>query len=268
MYRFLLSARWLGLAALTLALTAVMILAGRWQLDRYQDRSAANARIDAADTATPAPIRGALPAPGPAPGTSGPAAAASLRWSRVTMTGRYDPEHVILARGRTVDGKVAFEVLTPLLLDGGTAVLVDRGWVAAVPGDAAARPELPPLPDGVITATGRVARSESGSPRLQRTDGRIEVRRITLPALATELPYPIYGSYVLLDPDQPGGDRLTPLPSRRENALLNGGYAIQWWLFAAMTVAGFGWLARREAHGPTSDRKDRPLDRVAEADLS
>ena len=49
----------------------------------------------------------------------------------VTVTGRYDPAHEILARVRTLHDNVGFEVITPLVLADGTAVLVDRGWIPA-----------------------------------------------------------------------------------------------------------------------------------------
>jgi cytochrome oxidase assembly protein ShyY1 len=258
-YRFLLTPRWLGLACLTVALTAVMALAGHWQLDRYHLRSATNARIDAARTATPVPLGEALPAPRGA-GTAGPAAPAAAEWSRVTMTGRYDGQRQILARGRTVNGQVGFEVITPFVLADGGAVLVDRGWIAATPGDASARPAVPPAPVGEVSASGRLVRPESGASRLRRVDGRIEVRRISPTELAAELPYPVYGSYVLLDPASPGGGGLAAVPSRRENAWQNAGYMVQWWLFAAMTLVGFGWLARREAHGPQAPDEDRAAE--------
>ena len=43
---------------------------------------------------------------------------------------------------------------------------------------------------------------------------------------------------------------LTAVPAEKQNALQNAGYVLQWWLFAAMTLAGFAYLARREARGP------------------
>jgi cytochrome oxidase assembly protein ShyY1 len=260
-YRFLLSARWLGLAALTVAVVGLMILAGRWQLDRYHERSVTNARIDAARTTSPTPLREVLPAPPGTAGVAGPPAPAAAEWARVGLTGRYDRQREILARGRTVGGQVGFEVLTPLVLVDGAAVLVDRGWTPAAAGGAAARPAVPPAPDGEVTISGRVARSESRTGPLQRVDGRVEVRRIAMGQLAAELPYPVFGSYVLLDSEQPGGGGLTAVPSRRENAWQNAGYVVQWWLFAALTVAAFGWLVRREAAGPPPEQgRDRVGD--------
>ena len=46
MYRFLLTRRWLGLAALMFGLAVVMVGLGNWQLSRYQQKVAINDRID------------------------------------------------------------------------------------------------------------------------------------------------------------------------------------------------------------------------------
>jgi cytochrome oxidase assembly protein ShyY1 len=251
-YRFLLTPRWLGLALLTVLLAATMVLLGNWQLDRYHLRSSINARIDAAATAAPVPLTDVAPAPAGPAGTAGPAPPDSAAWSRVRITGRYDSGHEILARARTVDGRVGYEVVTPLVLADGSAVLVDRGWLPPNRAGASAAPAVPPAPPGDVSVVGRVHQSESGGTGpVERNGGYLGVRRIAVPHLAPELPYRLFGAYVLLDSqDPPAAAELTPVPSRRENAWQNGGYVVQWWLFAALTMVGFGWLARREAREP------------------
>ncbi len=262
MYRFLLTPRWLAAAALTVAACAVMVLLGNWQLDRYQERSAINDRIDAADSAPAVPLTSVLK-PGAAPGTAGPAPGDDLAWTKVTVTGRYDATHEIQARGRTVAGAVGFEIVTPLILDDGTAVLVDRGWVPPAEGGAIAAPVAPAPPPGTVTVEGQIHLSESRPAPLERRDGRIDTRRIAVPRLAGEMPYPVYGAYVLLTTQTPAADPgFTRIPVDHEDAWQNGGYAVQWWLFAVMAVIAFGWQARKEAHG---DRL-APRDRVDEAD--
>jgi len=247
-YRFLATPRWLGLAALTLVLVAGMVTAGLWQLHRYQERSARNARVDASATAAPVPARAALPPAAPGGGSAPPAAAA---WTRITASGVYDPAHEVLARGRTVGGRVGYEVLTPLRLPDGSALLVDRGWVPPGTRGARSRPDVPPAPAGPVTVVGRVHLPESGAGPVERLDGTRQVRRIGVAAVARELPYPVYGAYLLLDTQTPPADpRLVAVPVERESALQNAGYVVQWWLFAALALVGFGWLARREAHPP------------------
>jgi cytochrome oxidase assembly protein ShyY1 len=73
--------------------------------------------------------------------------------------------------------------------------------------------------------------------------------------IAAQLPYPVYGGYVALDKQTPPADAaFVPVPPDHQNDWLNFGYTIQWWIFAAMALLGYMWLARREAR-----------DRAAEA---
>ncbi|SDZ41329.1 Cytochrome oxidase assembly protein ShyY1 [Micromonospora pattaloongensis] len=265
MYRFLLTPRWLGYLALTVAAAMVMVLLGNWQLDRYRDRTAINDRIDAGSRGAPAELGRILPAPGGGAGRAGPPPAAETAWQRVTATGRYDTANIVLVRNRSVEGRAGFEVLTPLVLADGSAVLVDRGWVPPTPGGSAmTQPEVPAAPAGDVTVVGRVHLSESGSYPVERRDGKLETRRVSVPKLARELPYPVYGAYLLLDTQDPPADPgFVPVPVTRENNVLNAAYVVQWWLFAVMALVGFGWVARREAHGGAPGR-DKPLDRAAE----
>jgi cytochrome oxidase assembly protein ShyY1 len=139
-------------------------------------------------------------------------------------------------------------VVTPLVLADGTAVLVDRGWVPPAAEGATAQPTVPAAPTGSVTVIGRVRLSESAVGAVDRRNGRIETRRIAVPQLAGELPYPTYGGYLLLDRQTPPADpAFSAVPIRHENDWQNGGYVIQWWIFAGMALVGYGWLARREA---------------------
>jgi len=102
-YRFLLTTRWLGFAALMLALAAAMVGLGFWQLSRYHERSSVNARIDAALRAEPVPVGQVLPV--------GVAPTAGAAWTRVRATGRFDAAHQVLARDRSSDsGGVSYWV--------------------------------------------------------------------------------------------------------------------------------------------------------------
>jgi cytochrome oxidase assembly protein ShyY1 len=136
---------------------------------------------------------------------------------------------------------VGFEVLTPLLLPGGEALLVNRGWVPSG-ADASAAPDVPPAPSGIVTVTGAVRLPERPVGRVERVGDRLQVRRISPAQIATAVPYPLLGGYVTVE--QEG---LTPVAVEHEGTLQNGGYALQWWAFAALALVGFGYLARRHA---------------------
>ncbi len=254
MYRFLLTPRWLGFAALMLALSATMVSLGFWQLSRYHERSTVNARIDAASHAAPVPLASVL--------TVGRVPTDRQAWVRVTVTGRYDPGHEVLARDRTVNGSVGFEIVTPLVLDDGSAVLVDRGWLPpGGDGGTVSLPKIPAAPSGPVAVVGRIHLPESRPDAPVREDGATQVRRISPARLASDLPYRLYGGYVLLDSQQPSADpAFTGIPSDHQNSAINAGYTVQWWAFALLTLLGYWWAARREARGPENLDLDAYLD--------
>jgi hypothetical protein len=120
---------------------------------------------------------------------------------------------------------------------------------------------------------GQVHLSESHPTPVAHRDGRLDTRRISVPRLAAQMPYPVYGAYLLLTQQTPAADRaFTPIPIEHEDAWQNAAYFVQWWLFAPMALVLYGWLARKEAHGESvvtrsrPDRSDELMDRVAEYD--
>jgi cytochrome oxidase assembly protein ShyY1 len=164
------------------------------------------------------------------------------------VTGRYDPRYEILARARTVNGQVGFEVITPLVLDDGTAVLVDRGWLPPGGAGATAPPNVPAAPAGVVTVVGRLHAPESRAAAAEPFAGRIAVRRVAPQSLAAAVPHPLYGAYLTLETQTPPADEaFVAIAPDHENAAMNASYVVQWWLFAALTLVGFGYLAVRQA---------------------
>jgi cytochrome oxidase assembly protein ShyY1 len=235
--RLFLTPRWLGLLCLALLAATAMVFLGRWQWERYELRSEINHRIEVSESAQPVPFKGDTP-----------------EWTRVWITGRYDPKLEILVRNRTVEGRPGFEILTPLLLPDGSAVLVDRGWVPPDRSGPAALPPIPPAPDGQITIIGRVRAPESGA-RAELRDGYWQARRIGVAELGSKLPYKVAPVYVMAADESTD---LVPIPASRENDWLNLGYAVQWWLFSGGTLFAFYWLLRREHRQLTAAPEERP----------
>jgi cytochrome oxidase assembly protein ShyY1 len=260
-YGFLATRRWIAFGAVAVLAAAVMVGLGLWQLSRYHQRIAANARIDAAARATPVPVDQVLrPGQPPAPGVA---------WTRVTLTGRYDRAHEILVRDRTVDGNIGFEILTPLVLADGSAVLVDRGWLSVARNSVLTPVPVPAAPDGTVTVIGRVHLPESHSDAPRQVNGHTQVRRISPARLTGAVPYPLYGGYVLLDDQQPTADQaFAAIPSDHQNSVMNAGYVVQWWAFALITAVGFIWAVRREARGPDDFDLAQLEDGLTEAPVS
>lgn len=103
---------------LTLAGVGIGTSAGLWQLDRAAEAGALQARFAAGGTA--APIRQLV----------SDADAQGLRYVRLQLIGRYDPDHQVLLDNLSYQGLPGYQVLTPLTTPVGT-VLVNRGWVPA-----------------------------------------------------------------------------------------------------------------------------------------
>ncbi len=100
----------------TLATVAAVILfaaLGIWQLGRADDK-----RALASDFAGAGPVIEWRRLPADAP-----------RYQRVSVRGHYDSGHQFLLDNRSHDSVAGVEVLTPFVLDDGSAVLVNRGWL-------------------------------------------------------------------------------------------------------------------------------------------
>lgn len=252
MYRFLLRPRWIGLALAVAVMVAVFVQLAQWQLHRLDDRRAVNAVIAGNTAARPRPVDAVL-----APGRPVPPA---REWLQVTARGRYDRAHEILVRYRHLEGEPGFNVLTPLVTDAGTAVLINRGWVPGTGSTGAPTPPAPPA--GEVAVVGRLRPSEAGRPDLSiPSDG--QVRFISAERIAPSLPYPVDGGYLELVEQRPAqqGDRPYPLPRPELSEGPHLAYAIQWYLFAVIAVGGLGFLAFDEAHAGRFRQRLRSTDR-------
>lgn len=124
----------------------IMLLLARWQLLRADEKIALQQAADAARQSLPVDLS-----------TS---AAADLdllakRYGRVSVSGQWVLDRQFLWDNRSNKGRAGFEVITPLELDNGKLVLVNRGWIA--PG--VSRSDLPDVSMAVAEST----QTESGS---------------------------------------------------------------------------------------------------------
>ncbi|MGD9943916.1 MAG: SURF1 family protein [Burkholderiaceae bacterium] len=128
------------------ALIALTVSLGNWQMRRADEKRQLQAQRDAAEASAPMP----LPA-----GAVDPAA---FDGRRVLARGHLDVARSVFIDNRTHDGVAGFHVLTPLKIAGSDRyVLVLRGWVAR---DPAERSRLPVLkdPPGEVELVGMAQR--------------------------------------------------------------------------------------------------------------
>lgn len=227
------------------ALLALFVTAGRWQLGRAGEKHDLNAAFHA----------GSIVEELYRPVTD--AEADEYRFRRFELTGRYDPEHQILLDSMVSAGRVGYQVITPFRV-GAQTLLVNRGWV---PADVDRR--ILPLIDvdsEQRTIVARLNRLPAPGIRLEGTELTEWPQRMLYPSrdqvvAALSIPVPDY--QLLLEADQSDGYQ------RDWKAVEVGpqkhyGYAIQWFSFAALTLFFYVLLTARWT------RQHRDLQQQAE----
>jgi cytochrome oxidase assembly protein ShyY1 len=245
-WAFVLKPQWLAMAVVvgTFAYLCFTVLAP-WQLGKNTQTSRENNQINSALNAEPIPVKNVLP--------QQDSSAPEQQWHEVTATGRYLPEHQLLARLRIIDGEPAFEVLVPFAIDDGPTVLVDRGYVRPEAGSKP--PDIAALPDGPVTITARLKDSETAPPGKNPfvQDGYQQVYAIDTTQVSTLTDTPLTGSYLQLIEDQPGGLGVIPLPHLDTGPFLS--YGIQWIAFGIIAPIGLGYFVYAEVKARRRDRE-------------
>ena len=208
------------------------IALGTWQLARASQKNALHAAL-AGHKALPALDGRAL---------AGATAEAGVLWRPVRLQGRWVAGQTVFLDNRQMQGKVGFDVLTPLQIDGSAAaVMVQRGWVQR---NFLDRTRLPAIetPAGAVQLQGLIvpppprlyafAAAESGVIR-QNLDLREFRARSGLPLL-TSLSVQQTGPAsegLLRDWTEPGS-----------GVERNYGYAFQWFALAVLIAILYVWF--------------------------
>jgi cytochrome oxidase assembly protein ShyY1 len=229
----LLERRWVAGHLLALVMAGLFIGLGIWQLARDSEKDRLIARAKA-DYARPAPDIASLPAN-------------ARDGTRVQARGTFDGRHETVLRNRVRGGHIGVDVLTPLRLADGTAVLVDRGWVRA---SAQSGLSTDPPPRGTAEVHGLLHPSSTFSADDsvdELPDGRLAVPRVDLEAIGKTLPYrvrPVWIEARAIDPKPAGRAPQLPQPPPpdRVNHLH---YALQWFGLALIPIIGWPIALRR-----------------------
>lgn len=231
--RFLLTRRWLLFALTVAALAYLATLLGQWQFHRLDERRESNARVARNLDRPPVAIDAVL--------RVGKAPDREDEWRRVVVHGTWDDEHTIVLKYQTRDGASGVDVVTPLRTEDGSAVLVDRGWMATE-NVGSERPETPATSSGPVTVIGWVR--VDGSGRSTKVHD-LQARAISSREAAKALPYPLYGGFLDLHTEAPkAAASLEPveLPDDTSEGP-HFFYGLQWWFFGGLAIFGFGYLA-------------------------
>lgn len=220
----------LTLAAFALATLCVRL--GFWQWHRMESKQHQQAVIERNLAAPAVPIESVVRPTRPV--------AEDEEWTRVRATGTFEPRRQVTVKFTTRDGKAGADVVTPLVLADGTAVLVNRGWLATA--NTNARPtDIPPPPRGGVTIEGWLRPdNQAGDNAVVPVDG--QVRAIDSHRLAQYVGRDMLPGFINLQEPTTAG--LAPEPAPHVGHALNFFYALQWWFFAGLALIGPFWFGR------------------------
>ena len=242
----LLSPKWIAGHLLALTLVVAFVNFGFWQLRRLDQARSRNEVIEAR-SATPQQSLAAVLALGD-----------EMEFVPVAVTGVYAPEDEVLLRGRSTGGGPGFHVLTPLVLGedagdlAGKAVLVERGWVPYAMDEVPVTAALPPT--GSVAVEGEAYPPQvpptgalSGLAAHDPPEGALtQSFYVDVARLQPQMPYELVPAYLKLRVQTPPtpGELPTALPPEQHDLGPHLGYAIQWFSFAIIGVAGYFFLLR------------------------
>ncbi len=229
-----------------LLLAAVTARLGLWQVDRADQKNRAQQALD---------VRRALP---PLPATAlalRPADGAGQYSRSITLEGRWLPALTVYLENRQMDTRVGFYAVTPLLLDDGTAVLVQRGWL---PRDQADRTRIvaPPAPAGRVAVQGRIAPSPGRIYDFAGAASGPIRQNLEIEAYARETALTLRPVSVVEEDGAtaPQDGLLRHWSAPAADVQKHYGYAFQWFALSTLTIALYAWfqiikpiLSRRRA---------------------
>ena len=165
----------------------------------------------------------------------------TIEWRRAGARGTYIADEQVVLLNRSQGGVAGIDVVTPMILDNGSVIMVNRGFL---PLDA----EIPGTPTGRIEILGTIrdfedARSgQAGDPPGERTEFfRLDRQRIDDQIDQRLVPF-VLEMDISSPPDDP---MLAPVaaPTLGEGPHLS--YAIQWIIFSIAVIVGWVLAVRR-----------------------
>jgi surfeit locus 1 family protein len=210
-------------------------LLGRWQWHRAAEKRALEAAFAAGALLPPTEL--------------GERSTADLpRYAALRVHGHYDWRHQFLLDNMGHSGSAGYQVLTPLLLEDGRVLLVNRGWLPLPDGRRDRLPEIAPLPyiGPPLADTGELGRIDLlpvaaiSMGHAAPDTGPAWPKRTSFPPtaeLATALARPVEPRQLLLAAGEPQGYLRDWQPAGGSiGPARHMAYALQWWAFAALTL--------------------------------
>jgi surfeit locus 1 family protein len=228
---------WLIKHLFAIVIFVTLMSLGFWQLDRLDQRRAANAARLAALEQPAIPL---TPTTDPA----------TVIGRRVVVSGTFRNEESVVLRGRRSDSGVeGVHLLTPLQIVGSEqAVLVDRGWIPSAQGAATAYAVTRQVTIEGIARAPQVRPDSLLAGRDLPLPGETRINawlRVDVPAIQRQVGVPLLPLFIEQLPDGSSGLPRPPDPYRLDEGP-HLGYALQWFTFAGIVGVGYILLLRQE----------------------
>lgn len=235
--RLILSRQWLLTTFLVILGAAICVRLGFWQLDRLKQRRAFNAHVLTMRSLPPLDLNNALDT----------SALTNMEYRAAIARGKYDYEYQIALRNQYHQGQYGYHLLTPLLLDDRTAILVDRGWIPAEGNESPVDWRKYDEPQENVMVHG-ILRLGNPQQIQKNSSNRLDFwMLVDLEQIGKQIPYALLPVYLQLDPQE--GQTTPPIPYQPTLDLSEGphlGYAIQWFTFAAILLFGYPVYLRKQ----------------------
>lgn len=222
-------------------LVPLFVALGQWQWGKAGVKGDRQALLDTRSAEAPVHL------------SATPVDAETLRYRRIVVRGVWEPQRQILIDNRIYRERAGYHVLTPLRIEGGTTrVLINRGWIPALPEHS--RVPVVDTPAGPVEISGLAIvpsprfftlGTDAGSAAGAKTQWQpvwqnLDLARYRAVAAALEAdganPFTLQPIVVQMAPDSAGGGFAREWPRPDERIERHLGYALQWWSFAATTV--------------------------------
>ncbi len=264
-------------------LAGACVLAGTWQISRFQESVHDNDALRANAHAAPVALSTSLV---PLVGHGPPPGRDAVTFRTVTTTGTYLAAAQQFLSGQSSGGQRGVDVVVPFRTAGGT-VLVVRGLVPTAAGSGLPNGTAD-LPAQQVSLTGRLETASTSDDRAGSLPAG-QIASINPAQQADRLATPVYQATLVLAAHQPGSIGVVTEPDLSNPA---GGayeaqhfaYILQWYVFAALALVAPFLISRSEVRearrrylgidpdqeqldlAATSDPTDRPpLGAVAES---
>jgi surfeit locus 1 family protein len=238
-------------AVFALLVSAGCVRLGFWQISRLRERQARNAAVLARLQQPARPVT-AL------------AGDTAVRFRRAWAEGRYDFANELVLATRSRMGSPGVHILTPLLLGGDTAVLVNRGWIYSADG---LHVDLAPWREPEMARVEGFIEEYSAVPgNVGIASFPLALRRLNLDSIRARVSHPLLPVVLVQQVDSGvAAAAARKIPVRAEPPPLSEGshraYAVQWFGFALVGIAGTAVVVFRERQRQRAgEGSERPFD--------